>query len=52
MLNRDLSALAGRLKGWQAGGMVERLPQPPADAVDPTISFWESLRLRRAVYAA
>lgn len=52
VISRDLSALRGRLTGWHAAGGLEQRPYPPADAVDGTISFLESLRLRRSVYAS
>jgi len=50
-LNRDLAALRGRLAGWRAARGVPSSPTPPGDAVDPTIGFRASMRLRRAVYA-
>lgn len=51
LLNRDFSALRGRLAGWRAARGVEPRAHPPRDAIDATIGFWESLRLRRVVYA-
>jgi N-acetylglucosaminyl-diphospho-decaprenol L-rhamnosyltransferase len=51
-LSRDFSALRGRLAGWRAAGSVEPTPRPPREAIDTTIGFWESLRLRRVVYAS
>jgi N-acetylglucosaminyl-diphospho-decaprenol L-rhamnosyltransferase len=52
VLSRDLRALAGRLAGWRAAKGLPRRPLPPRDAIDTTIGFWQSLRLRRVVYAA
>jgi N-acetylglucosaminyl-diphospho-decaprenol L-rhamnosyltransferase len=52
VLSRDLSALRGRLAGWHAAAGLEPAPPPPADGIDASIGFWESLRLRRVVYAA
>jgi N-acetylglucosaminyl-diphospho-decaprenol L-rhamnosyltransferase len=50
VISRDLAALQGRLAGWRAGRDAPRLPSPPAGAVDHTISFRDSLALRRGVY--
>jgi len=51
ILSHDLSALRGRLAGWRsADGAVPR-SYPPRDAIDTSIGFVESLRLRRTVYA-
>ncbi len=49
-ISHDLAALRGRLSGWRAGRLASRLPSPPSDAVDHTISFRDSLALRRGVY--
>lgn len=49
-LSRDLAALRGRVSGWRAGGRAPRRPRPPADAVDDSIGFRDSLALRRGVY--
>jgi N-acetylglucosaminyl-diphospho-decaprenol L-rhamnosyltransferase len=49
-ISHDLAALRGRLSGWRAAGQRPRLPRPPAEAIDPTVSFRESLALRRGVY--
>ncbi len=50
ILSRDLSALRGRLAGWRAArGTAPRQP-PPEEAIDPSIRFADSLRLRRVVY--
>jgi GT2 family glycosyltransferase len=49
-ISRDLAALRGRLAGWRMGRTAQRLPRPPAEAVDRTITFRDSLALRRGVY--
>ncbi|HXP28784.1 MAG TPA: glycosyltransferase family 2 protein [Solirubrobacteraceae bacterium] len=49
-ISRDLQALRGRLDGWRAARHQARLPRPPAEAVDATIGFRDSLRMRRGVY--
>jgi N-acetylglucosaminyl-diphospho-decaprenol L-rhamnosyltransferase len=49
-LSHDLAALRGRLAGWHAGRRAPRLSLPPVEAVDHTISFRESLALRRRGY--
>lgn len=49
-LSRDLAALRGRLSGWRAGAGAPRVSLPPAEAIDHTISFRDSLALRRGVY--
>jgi GT2 family glycosyltransferase len=49
--SHDFAALRGRLVGWRAAGGKPRAPRPPRDAIDRRITFKESLRLRRAVYA-
>jgi GT2 family glycosyltransferase len=51
VLSRDSSAFRGRLAGWRAARGTQPTPSPPHDAIDPTIGFWESLKLRRVVYA-
>ena len=51
VLSRDLSALRGRVAGWRAAASLGPSPTPPDDAIDAAIGFWESLRLRRVVYA-
>jgi GT2 family glycosyltransferase len=50
LISRDLAALQGRIAGWRAGRRVPRLARPPAEAVDQTIGFRDSLALRRGVY--
>ncbi len=49
VLTRDLAALRGRLAGWRAARGMERRPRPPAEAIDATITFRDSLALRRNV---
>src|SRR5271154_633305 len=49
-ISHDLAALRGRLSGWRAGRNVARLTRPPSDAIDETISFRDSLAMRRGVY--
>jgi GT2 family glycosyltransferase len=51
VISRDLAALRGRLAGWRAGGGGPRLALPDA-GVARELGFAESLRLRRADYAA
>jgi GT2 family glycosyltransferase len=50
VISHDLAALRGRVSGWRAGAKGERLPRPPAEAIDGAISFRDSLALRRGVY--
>jgi N-acetylglucosaminyl-diphospho-decaprenol L-rhamnosyltransferase len=49
-ISRDLQALRGRLEGWRAGARSPRLPRPPAEAIDASIGFGDSLAMRRGVY--
>jgi N-acetylglucosaminyl-diphospho-decaprenol L-rhamnosyltransferase len=49
-ISHDLSALRGRVAGWRSAKNAARRPMPPENAIDRTISFAQSLRLRRAVY--
>jgi GT2 family glycosyltransferase len=51
VISRDLSALRGRVAGWQQARGLPRRSMPPPDSVDASIGFLESLRLRRAAYA-
>lgn len=51
LMARDAAALRGRVAGWRAAARRGRVAPPGADAIDATISFAESLRLRRGVYA-
>jgi GT2 family glycosyltransferase len=48
--SHDLAAMRGRVAGWRAAAGRPRRPQPPPEAIDPGITFVESLRLRRSVY--
>ncbi len=48
-LSRDLTALRGRTAGWRAARGLARRPMPPAEAIDATITFRDSLALRRNV---
>jgi GT2 family glycosyltransferase len=50
-ISRDLSAIRGRIAGWHAANGVEPRAMPPRAALDRSITFVESLRLRRTVYA-
>jgi N-acetylglucosaminyl-diphospho-decaprenol L-rhamnosyltransferase len=50
-ISRDLEALRGRLEGWRAARQLPRRARPPAEAIDATIGFRDSLALRRGVYA-
>jgi hypothetical protein len=49
IISRDLAALRGRIAGWRAARGMQRLPRPPAEAIDTTITFRDSLALRRGV---
>lgn len=50
VVSRDVQALRGRVAGWRAAAGLPRKPFPPAEAVDRSISFWQSLRHRITVY--
>jgi N-acetylglucosaminyl-diphospho-decaprenol L-rhamnosyltransferase len=50
--SHDLAALRGRLAGWRAAAGQPRKPEPPGDAIDQAITFRDSLRRRREVYAS
>jgi|CZKG01.1.fsa_nt_gi GT2 family glycosyltransferase len=50
LVSHDLAALRGRLRGWRAGRSRPLLPLPPADCLDESIGFLDSLAMRRAVY--
>ncbi len=43
----DAQALRGRVQGWRAGAGMARHPSPPGEAIDSSISLWDSLKLRR-----
>ncbi|WP_197517246.1 glycosyltransferase family 2 protein [Microbacterium karelineae] len=47
VLQRDASALAGRIAGWRAAKGVER-PQIPAAGIDRTIGLLRAVQMRRA----
>jgi N-acetylglucosaminyl-diphospho-decaprenol L-rhamnosyltransferase len=49
-LSRDLAALRGRIQGWSAASGMPPRPQPPAAALDGSISLRRSLQLRRRAY--
>ena len=51
VFSRDLAALRGRAAGWRAAVGLPRQQLPPEEAIDQEISFRESLRLRRRIYA-
>jgi N-acetylglucosaminyl-diphospho-decaprenol L-rhamnosyltransferase len=51
LVSHDLQALRGRLAGWRAGRSVARLPPLPRECLDESIGFWDSLAMRRGVYA-
>ncbi len=51
-ISHDLSATRGRLAGWRAAQGAGRREPPPTRAVDRSIGFLESLRMRRGVYAS
>ena len=51
VISRDPAALRGRVAGWRAAARSPRRPLPAAEAIDQTISFADSLRLRRGVYS-
>jgi len=51
VISHDAAALRGRLAGWNAAGKQPRRP-PPDGAIDFTISFVDSLRMRRDLYAS
>ncbi len=50
VISRDLAALRGRLEGWRAAEGAPGLAAPPPEAIDRSISFRDSLALRRGVY--
>ena len=51
IIARDAAALRGRIEGWEAARGLPRIALP-AEALDRTIGFGESLALRGEVYAA
>lgn len=52
VISRDLSAARGRFAGWRAARGLPSRAWPPKEAIDRTISFRTSVRMRREVYAA
>jgi len=50
VVSRDLAATRGRLAGWRAAARLPRVA-PPSEGIDCAISFSDSLRLRRRIYA-
>src|ERR1035441_5203293 len=50
-ISRDLAALRGRLTAWRAARRLPPLARPPAEAIDASIGFRDSLQMRRGVYA-
>jgi N-acetylglucosaminyl-diphospho-decaprenol L-rhamnosyltransferase len=50
-ISRDLQALRGRWEGWRAARRMAPRRRPPAEAIDTTIGFRDSLAMRRGVYA-
>lgn len=47
---RDIQALRGRLEGWRAARGSDPYSRPPRRVIDPSISLWRSLMLRRGAY--
>jgi N-acetylglucosaminyl-diphospho-decaprenol L-rhamnosyltransferase len=50
LLEHDVTPLRRRVEGWRAAAGLPRNPAPPTDAVDRTIGFLESLRMRRRIH--
>jgi GT2 family glycosyltransferase len=48
--SHDLASLRGRIAGWRGAASQPQHPYPPDAAIDRTITFAESLRLRRSIY--
>jgi N-acetylglucosaminyl-diphospho-decaprenol L-rhamnosyltransferase len=48
--SHDIASFRGRLAGWRAAGGRPRHARPPDEALDRSITFTESLRLRRSIY--
>ncbi len=44
----DTQALRGRVRGWRAGRGLQRYARPPREAIEESITLWQSLQLRRA----
>ncbi len=51
VISRDLAALRGRIAGWRAGRSGPRLALPPAESIDRSIGFRDSLARRWRMYA-
>ena len=51
VISRDLTALKSRIAGWRAGKGKPRRALPPRDSVATEIGLWQSIQLRRGVYA-
>jgi N-acetylglucosaminyl-diphospho-decaprenol L-rhamnosyltransferase len=51
LISRDTAALSGRLAGWRAGDGLGRISTPRV-AIDSTVSFRDSMMLRREVYGS
>lgn len=51
VFSHDAAAVRGRLAGWRAARGLPRRPRPPDEVIDTGITFVESLRERRNVYA-
>ena len=51
LISRDMAALRGRIAGWHAARARPRLELPPAESVDASIGFRDSLARRWQVYA-
>jgi len=49
VLQRDPSALVGRVQGWKAARGVER-PRIPSEGIDTTIGFRQAIRMRKSDY--
>jgi GT2 family glycosyltransferase len=50
-ISQDVQALRGRWEGWRAARSMPPRARPPAEAIDTTIGFRDSLAMRRVVYA-
>jgi GT2 family glycosyltransferase len=48
---RDTQALHGRIEGWRAASGCKPHAQPPREAIDRSISLWQSLMLRRGAHS-
>jgi N-acetylglucosaminyl-diphospho-decaprenol L-rhamnosyltransferase len=50
-ISRDLVALGSRMAGWRAARARPRLGDPPAESIDTSIGFLDSLARRWQMYA-